>query len=113
MMNWETGNPNARYWVLKLLHEHFSPGDQLVETGFKDGHPGGVVAQAFITKKGKKILFINQRDKEVKFSLPSEMNGATLMVTDVSTMDNPPVQSTVTTAGITLQPFAVAVVALN
>lgn len=110
MMNWETGNPNARYWVLRLLHENFGPGDKLVET---NGQPAGVISQAFITKKGKRILFINQKDKEVKFSLPSEMNGATVMVTDVSTMDNPPAQSTITAAGITLQPFAVAVVALN
>lgn len=110
MMNWETGKPNARYWVLHLLHENFGPGDRLVET---EGQPTGVVAQAFITGKGRKVLFINTRDKEVKFSLPSEMNGATVVCTDISTMDDPPARSTVADASITLRPYAVAVAALN
>lgn len=110
MMNWETGKPNARYWVLHLLHENFGPGDKLVET---TGQPADVLAQAFITKKGKKILFINTRNKEVTFSLPSEISNATLFVTDISTMDDPPAQSPVTNTGITLRPFAVAIAALN
>lgn len=109
MMNWATGKPNARYWVLRLLHENFAPGDKLVET---TGQPQDVIAQAFITRTGKKLLFINTRNREVTFSLPSETNKITLFVTDVSTMDDPPAQSTVTTS-ITLRPFAVAVAALN
>ena len=32
MMNYNTAQPNARYWVLKLLHDNFGPGDKLVET---------------------------------------------------------------------------------
>ena len=110
MMNWETGKPNARYWVLHLLHEHFQSGDQLVETS---GQPADILAQAFVTKKGRKVLFINTRNKEVTFSLPSEINGATVFVTDISTMDDPPARSTVTNATITLRPFAVAVATLN
>lgn len=110
MMNWVTGQPNARYWVLHLLHDNFAPGDKLVETF---GQPDDVIAQAFITKKGKKLLFINTRDKEVTFSLPSEANNATLFITDISTMDNPPAQSNVTNASITLRPFAVAVATIN
>ncbi|TKK71070.1 glycosyl hydrolase family 39 [Ilyomonas limi] len=110
MMNWETGNPNARYWVLKLLHDHFGPGDQLVATSFKGGYPDGVISQAFITKKGNKLLLINSRNKEVQFALPGNANGATLSVVDVSTMDNPPASSTLSDANITLKPFSVAVV---
>ena len=26
MINWKTGKPNARYWVLKLIHDQFRPG---------------------------------------------------------------------------------------
>jgi hypothetical protein len=59
MMDWNTQKPNARYWVLWLLHQHFNLGDSLVETIFKQDEPTGLIAQAFITKKGKKILFIN------------------------------------------------------
>ena len=31
MVDWNNGKPNARYWVLKLLHDNFGPGDKLVE----------------------------------------------------------------------------------
>jgi len=51
MLNWTTGEGNARYWVLKLLIDNFKAGDQLVETsslgepslimcGLVDGHYG-------------------------------------------------------------------------
>ena len=33
MMDWTTGEPNARYWALKLLRDNFGPGDKLVEAG--------------------------------------------------------------------------------
>ena len=26
LVDWETGKPNARYWVVKLLHDNFGPG---------------------------------------------------------------------------------------
>ena len=29
MTHYPEGGPNARYWVLYLLHEHFQKGDQL------------------------------------------------------------------------------------
>jgi len=32
MLNWTTGMGNARYWVLKLLIDSFSPGDRFVKT---------------------------------------------------------------------------------
>ena len=32
MVDWDTGQPNARFWVLKLLRTNFGPGDKLVET---------------------------------------------------------------------------------
>ncbi|KAH3763378.1 Brefeldin A-inhibited guanine nucleotide-exchange protein 2 [Pelomyxa schiedti] len=32
MTNWTTGEGNARYWVLRLLLEHFTPGDNFVRT---------------------------------------------------------------------------------
>ena len=85
MMNWETAQPNPRYWVLKLLKDNFGPGDKLVSTS-----PSGsdVISQAFITATGKKILFINPRNSEVKIALPAEANGAGLAVTDISTGDN-------------------------
>ena len=32
MMNYNTGKPNARYWVLKLIKDNSHPGDTLVAT---------------------------------------------------------------------------------
>eukprot|EP00051_Salpingoeca_urceolata_P028204 m.485621 g.485621 ORF g.485621 m.485621 type:complete len:640 (+) comp23891_c0_seq1:123-2042(+) len=32
LLDWRTGYGNARYWVLKLLIEHFAPGDKIVNT---------------------------------------------------------------------------------
>src|SRR6266568_991107 len=32
MVDWNTGQPNARFWVLKLLRDNLGPGDKLVET---------------------------------------------------------------------------------
>ena len=32
MVDWNTGQPNARFWVLKLLRSNFGPGDKLVAT---------------------------------------------------------------------------------
>ena len=113
MMNWETGNPNARYWVLRLIHEHLGAGDRLVETGFKNGHPAGVLAQAVLTAKGKKLLLINTRNTAAKFAMPAGTNGAMLTTVDTSTGDQPPASSTVTDAGITLQPFSVSIVSFR
>ena len=33
MVDWSDGRPNARYWVLKLLHDNFGPGDTLIDSG--------------------------------------------------------------------------------
>ena len=35
MVDWDTGQPNARFWVLKLLRDNFGPGDKLVETALR------------------------------------------------------------------------------
>ena len=47
MMNWKTGIPNARFWVLKLLKDNFKPGDKLVTT---NSNSSEVSSQAFINK---------------------------------------------------------------
>jgi hypothetical protein len=48
LVDWETGQPNARFWVLKLLKDHFGPGDKLVRTP----QPGPFVyAQAFLRRQ--------------------------------------------------------------
>ena len=110
MMDWKNGNPNARYWVLKLLKDNFGVGDKLVSTSLSSSD---AICQAFITAKGKKILFINPRNKEVKINLPAEAKSASAAYVDVTTGENPPAQITLSDTTIILKPFCVAVVRLN
>jgi hypothetical protein len=110
MMDWENGNPNARYWVLKLLRDNFGAGDKLVSTHF-DG--ADVYCQAFNTSKGKKLLLINQHNNEIKINLPAEAKNAIADYVDATTGENPPAQQRITNSVIVLKPFAVEVLQLN
>ena len=110
MINWKNGNPNARYWVLKLIIENFGPGDQLVST--TDIGNANIDCQALITKKGKRILLINKMNKEVPLVLAGAA-GATARSVDTSTRENPPASTQLTDGTITLKPFSVTVVELK
>lgn len=109
MVNWENGNPNARYWVLKLLIDNFHPGDKLVKTDL--GVPG-VAAQGFAGPQRKKILLINKRNSHAELLLPKEFIGSKMSYVDIITGENPPASVNLTNEKIVLEPFAVAVVEL-
>jgi len=109
MINWKTGKPNARYWVLKLIHDQFGPGDELVNTGVVGD---GLVAQGFVTGRGKRVLLINRSSRPITLALPREYNGAKLMVVDPSTGDNEPANSIVGEGRIELKPLTVGVISL-
>jgi hypothetical protein len=104
LVDWNTGNPNARFWVLKLLHDHFAPGDKLVRTG---GPTGNVPAQAFLTPKGRALLLINKRNVKATVRLKAAWKDA-----EASVVDSSAAPHTVTFDGsaIELAPFAVAVI---
>jgi hypothetical protein len=110
MVNYETGEPNARYWVLKLLKDNFGPGDKLVET--TNSNPD-YAAQAFETKSGKKLLLLNKRNREEPVTLPKEAEGADIAVVAPSTGDRPAAQEKLSGRSLTLQPFEVAVITLH
>ena len=110
MMNWKNSKPNARYWVLKLLKDNFGPGDKLQTTAIPSPD---VTGQAFITSKGKKLLLINRRDKEVQLDLPADAKNARVNYVDVTTGENPVAQSQLENNTITLKPFAVAVLTIK
>lgn len=72
MVNWDSGELNARFHVLRLLNDHFSPGDKLVATTVGKSlfqNLEDVAAQAFETSKGKKLLLINKRSQAVNIRL--------------------------------------------
>ena len=104
MLDWKTGSPNARYWVLKLLHDHLAPGDKLVETR---GATSDFLAQAFVTPEGRALLLVNKRDAKIEVRLKDEWEDAAVSVVD---SDEPAHTTTLNGPAIELGNFAVAVV---
>jgi hypothetical protein len=106
MLDWDTGQPNARFWVLKLLHEHFAPGDKLVET---TAPSPTIYAQGFITPEGKhKVLILNKRDEPYTLKLPGAAE-AEFEYVDQTTGQEPPATIHSTGEQLTLKGFAVVV----
>jgi hypothetical protein len=123
LVDWETGRPNARYWVLKLLRDNFGPGDSLVETKFNiPGPPEAgdsptarnyVYAQGFLTRDGnRKILLVNKRDRDFEISIPGSV-GATVDYVDQTTGYEPAAKTTLKGEQLALRGLAVAVVSLR
>jgi hypothetical protein len=109
MVNWETGQPNARYWVLKLLHDNFGPGDKLVDTRVNSS---SVYALGVVTREGKhKVLLVNKRDRTRAVSIPGAATGH-VDVVDQQTGFQPPAGSQPGSDEVTLGGLAVAVVTL-
>jgi hypothetical protein len=107
MIDWATGRPNARYWTLKLLVDHFHPGDRLVET--QAAGSDEVEAQGFTTPTGRKILMINRRNSAIAVDLPDGVAWSTLETVDDATGDDAPRKTALQGRALQLNPFAVAV----
>lgn len=106
MMNWQTHQPNARFWVLKLLKDSFHPGDSLVETSIGSGD---LSAQAFVTPDGRKLLLVNKRNRTADVTLPDAEKASALTV-DGQTGDSPARPEKPADGKLKLEPFAVTVV---
>lgn len=92
MVDWSTGRPNARFWVLKLLRENFHAGDKLVEiepsTPSAASHPY-IYSLAFVGTDGtRRVLLVNKRDRAFQISVPSAAGGTKSYV-DQTTGFNP------------------------
>ncbi len=110
MMNYETGDPNPRYWILKLLKDNFGPGDQLIEASVANS---GLSALAFQTKRGKAILLINKRNRAEQITLPAEANGAKVSYVAPSTGDHAPADMPLQGFTLAMEPYEVAVIQLK
>lgn len=106
MMDWTTNQPNARFWVLKLIKDSFHPGDQLVETKISTKD---LSAQAFITPAGRKILLVNKRNREQVVAIPNPTNLKAQTVDPVSG-EGPARAVELENGSIRLAPFAVTVI---
>jgi hypothetical protein len=106
MMDWKTAKPNARYWVLRLIHDHFHPGDTLVATTPGDAD---FAAQAFTTPAGREILLVNKRNRAIRLALPKGLAVSQAWVVDESTGEGPARAVTAEGDTLDLAPFAVMV----
>ena len=110
MVDWSTGQPNARFWVLKLLHDNFGPGDKMVDTHLDCPY---VYAQAFLTPQGqRRLLVLSKRDRPFSVSI-SGSQGAEVSYVDQTTGFQPPASASLTGNQLTLRGFEVAVVNLS
>jgi len=68
MMDWTTNQPNARFWVLKLIKDSFHPATQWWKpTWASPSRSGGA---SFITPAGRKLLLVNKSDLAAEVPLP-------------------------------------------
>lgn len=110
MVDWKTGQPNARYWTLKLLHGHFGPGDKLAHSVASNR---AVYAQGFVTPGGQReILLANLRDRPANVTLPDAASAKEDYV-DQTTNEQPPATANLTSDTLQLGGFGVAVVTLK
>jgi hypothetical protein len=87
LVDWNTGLPNARFLVLKLLRDNFGPGDKVVET--KPENPY-VYALGAVGKDGKRrLLLVNRRDRTFDLSIPGASGGQLEYVDQTTSLDRP------------------------
>jgi len=109
MVDWTTGQPNARWQVLKLLRDNFGPGDKLVETQLANPY---VYALGCITREGKRrLLLVAKRDRAFELAVPGA-SGGRLEVVDQTTAAGPPASRKLESDAVALGGFAVAALTL-
>ena len=115
MVDWNNGKPNARFWVLKLLHDNFELGDNQVEitpTIASSPNNAYLYSLAFVAKNGKRrVLLVNKRDRTSDVSVAGSAGGQVNYV-DQTTAFNPPATAKLNTDIVKLAGYSVAVVAL-
>ena len=107
MVDWETGKPNARFWVLRLLKDNFGPGDKIVETSFNNPD---VYALPIVTRADKhRVLLVNKRERQITIDM-SGASGAQLEFVDMSIGSQPSKTTRLGADRVILGGYSVAVV---
>jgi hypothetical protein len=123
LSDWKTGQPNARYRALKLLHDGIALGDRMVEIpeltlADVSNDPSLIppryyAAQAFTSPDGeRKILVVNKRNRPLRIRI-ADGEGSHMDYVDVRTGDNPPASVKLQGDNVTLNGYAVAVIHLR
>jgi hypothetical protein len=115
MVDWTTGKPNARFRVLELIRNNLGPGDDFADTEVRNnGVPqdaDAIEAQAVVTGSQRKLVLINQRNREIAVDLPRECVGGTVQFVGGASPDL--VKHDVADARLRLAPFSVSFVTLK
>jgi hypothetical protein len=107
MVNWNTGQPNARFWTLKLLHDNFGPGDKLAKSEASIPY---VYIQGFVTRDGRhKLLLVNERNRTFNITIPGAADSTEEYI-DQTTGEQPPASARLPNDTAALGGFGVAVV---
>jgi hypothetical protein len=107
MVDWKTGRPNARFEVLRLLHDAAVPGSQRASTKFLGTD---IDAQALKGPAGRVLLLVNKRNRAIAVDLPVEFAHGSAVTVDESTDDATPVAKEWSGTTMTLAPFAVTAI---
>lgn len=110
MIDWRTGRPNARYWVLKLIRDNISLGDEMVETSCDDP---AISVQAFKSGAARKLLIINKRDHESSVELPSAVLGGIVDTVDPSRGEREYKPQRIRSLNFKMEPFAVSMISFR
>ncbi|RWO14166.1 MAG: glycosyl hydrolase family 39 [Mesorhizobium sp.] len=107
LLDWTTGEPNPRFRVLQLLHDHFSPGDRIVTLEQGHGHPY-VYAMPVVTKGGeRRLMLVNKSQHPAKIHVPGFSGGQKVWV-DQTTASAPHAIAKTTSDIIALEGYTVA-----
>ena len=109
LIDWKTGEPNAVYRVVKLLHDTLPQGAQLVRTSVKGG---GVEAQGFEVSTEKRLLLINKSLETINVKIHGASDARTSTV-DIGTGSAPPREGRWDHDEIMLPPQAVVIAVLR
>ena len=115
ILDWNTGLGTARYWVLKLLIDHFQQGDMLQNTTLQSTLPPGnlngppIAAQAFLAPGGAKKMLVLNKDYVDRDATVHGATGATMLTVDLATGFGPARSTLLTNDTFSLGKFSVAV----
>jgi len=112
MVDWNNGKPNARFWVLKLLHDNIGAGDKLVEIEPATHDNPYVYTIAFVTHDGKKrVLLVNKRNRSFEVAIAGA-SGGQIDYVDQTTGFQPPATAKQIADTVGLAGYSVTVVTL-
>lgn len=110
MVDWNSGQPNQRYWVLRLLKDKFLTGDKMITWARGVDTQTDLYARAFVSKEGKrKILLVNMRNKKLEIVIP-DADGSTMEFVDETSLSIQ--KNGLHAPNVALNRFAVAVITL-